>query len=205
MLNFPNEENLVKELKSNKRKYGCDINDVIDLTNNIFVYTSNILNKVSKEANLNIKIGLSSPTYIDHGKMSKASFDGRKDGEPLSVHISSDNANAYTELMQFASKLDYNENRINGNVVDFLVSPNIIQDNFDKFVDFLLLSIKNGFYEMQLNVISSEVLIEARKAPEKFPNLIVRVWGFSAYFKDLPDEYKDYLIERALKNEGKSY
>ena len=82
-----------------------------------------------------------------------------------------------------------------------MVSPNFINDNFDKFVDFLLLSVKNGFFEMQMNVVNSKMLIEARKNPEKFPNLVVRVWGFSAYFNDLPDSYKDYLIERALNNE----
>ena len=64
-------------------------------------------------------------------------------------------------------------------------------------------SIKIGFFEMQMNVISSEKLLEARKNPEKFPNLIVRVWGFSAYFNDLPEEYKEYIIERALRSEGK--
>ena len=41
--------------------------------------------------------------------------------------------------------------------------------------------------------------------PKEYKDLIVRVWGFSAYFNDLPDSYKDLLIERALKNEGKSF
>ena len=120
------------------------------------------------------------------------------------MHISCDVLNGYTELVQFAAKLDYGEGRFNGNVIDFFVSPNFIEDNFEKFVDFLMASIKVGFFEMQMNVISSEKLLEARKNPEKFPNLIVRVWGFSAYFNDLPESYKDLLIERALKNEGKS-
>lgn len=52
-----------------------------------------------------------------------------------------------------------------------------------------------------MNVVDSKTLIAARKNPEAFPNLIVRVWGFSAYFKDLPDEYKDVLIKRALQAE----
>ena len=55
---------------------------------------------------------------------------------------------------------------------------------------------------MQMNVVNSKTLIEARKNPEKFPNLIVRVWGFSSYFRDLPEDYKDVLIERALRNES---
>ena len=56
-------------------------------------------------------------------------------------------------------------------------------------------------FEMQMNVVSSKTLIEAKENPENFPNLIVRVWGFSAYFKDLPEEYKDVLIKRAVENE----
>ena len=55
-----------------------------------------------------------------------------------------------------------------------------------------------------LNVVSSDVLIAAYNEPEKFPQLIVRVWGFSSYFNDLPDDYKRILINRALKNEGKT-
>ena len=67
-----------------------------------------------------------------------------------------------------------------------------------------MLCIKKGFFELQMNVVSSKTLLEARRYPEDFPNLIVRVWGFSAYFKDLPEDYKDVLIARALRNEAVS-
>lgn len=203
--NFNNSIEFVKELKNNTEKYGKDTEKAIYLSNEIFNFTSECTKNYKNLFNGGLKIGLSSPAYIDEGSISSASLDGRKQGEPFSVHISADMSDAYTELMQFASKLDYNENRFNGNVVDFFVSPNFIEDNFDKFVDFLMLSIKAGFFEIQMNVVSSKTLIEARKNPEKFPNLIVRVWGFSSYFKDLPDEYKDYIIERALRSEGNSY
>lgn len=55
-----------------------------------------------------------------------------------------------------------------------------------------------------MNVVSSSVLIDAMVHPEKHQGLIVRVWGFSAYFNDLPDSYKKNLIERALRNERRS-
>ena len=45
----------------------------------------------------------------------------------------------------------------------------------------------------------------AKKNPELFPDLIVRVWGFSAYFKDLPVEYQDVLIQRAIDSEKGRY
>ena len=200
--NFENNEKLLKEIKLEKDRYGKDDNDIINLTNEIIKYTTKILNRYKNPLGGRYKFGLSAPSYIDESNNFPASFDGRKNGEPFGVHISCDNSNGYSELIQFASKLDYSENRFNGNVIDFFVSPNFIIDNFDKFVDFLILSVDVGFFEMQMNVVSSKTLIEAKNDPEKFPNLIVRVWGFSAYFKDLPEEYKNYLIERSLKSEG---
>ncbi len=199
--NFINNEKLLNKLKNEKLKYGTDNDLVIGITNDIIRYTTQLMSNFTNSLGGSYKFGLSSPNYIVASENFPASFDGRKIGEAFAVHISSDTSNAYTELMQFAAKLDYGENRFNGNVVDFMVSPSFIENNFDKFVDFLLLSVKNGFFEMQMNVVSSKTLIEARKDPEKFPNLIVRVWGFSAYFNDLPDSYKDNLIERALQSE----
>ncbi len=202
--NYENNEELINKLKNQKIKYGTDYEEIINITNDIIKYTTQVINKYKNPLGGKYKFGLSAPSYIDCSKNFPASFDGRKNGEPFGVHISSSIENGYTELIQFASKLDYNENRFNGNVVDFIVSPSFIENNFDKFVDFIKLSIQNGFFEMQMNVVSSTTLIEARNNPEKFPNLIVRVWGFSAYFNDLPDQYKDYLIERALKSENNS-
>lgn len=203
--NYSGYEGLNNELKNILPRFGNDEEYVINLFNDITSYTSKILEKMTNKLGGKLKIGFSAPTYIIESKNQNASFDGRKSSDPFIVHISSDiQSLSYSELVSFASRLDYTGNRFNGNVVDFMVTPNFIKNNKDKFLDFIIISIKIGFFEMQMNVVSSEILIKARKNPEKFPNLIVRVWGFSAYFKDLPDEYKDYLIERALKNEGKS-
>lgn len=62
-------------------------------------------------------------------------------------------------------------------------------------------AIRVGFFQMQLNVLDSKTLIDAKINPDKYMGLIVRVWGFSAYFNDLPESYKDLLIERAIAAE----
>ena len=62
-------------------------------------------------------------------------------------------------------------------------------------------AIRGGIYQIQLNVCDSATLIAAKKNPERYSTLVVRVWGFSAYFKDLPVEYQDLLIQRALESE----
>ena len=204
--NYNGSENVVELLKNQPIRFGKDDEYVYDIFNDITTFTNKILEKTYNKNGGRLKIGFSAPTYIIESKDEEASFDGRKNGEPFIVHISSDIPSlAYTELINFAAKLDYTGNRFNGNVIDFMVTPSFIENNEEKFIDFLILSINVGFFEMQMNVVSSEILIRAKENPKEFPNLIVRVWGFSSYFNDLPEEYKDVLIERAMRSEGKSY
>ena len=199
--NFSDNE-ILKKLRSSEDKFGNDKEEIIDLTNKIASLIQKNIEGYRNKFGGKMKVGYSSPSYISGAVDFKASLDGRKDNEPFNVHISSKSTSSYTELIQFASKLDYSGNKFNGNVVDFMVSKDFIENNFDKFVDLIMLGIKNGFFQMQVNVLSSKILIEAKENPEKYPNLIVRVWGFSAYFKDLPEAYKNLLIERALESEG---
>lgn len=204
--NFVDNEDVLIELKSQTIRYGTENDLIINISNDITNYISKLFASQNNRLGGKFKFGLSSPNYIVKALGMPASFDGRRNNDPFLVHISSDKDGlAYTELVNFASKLKYDDNRINGNVIDFMIAPSFIEDNFDKIVDFLMISLDIGFYQMQMNVVSSDTLIDAKKNPKKYPNLIVRVWGFSAYFNDLPLNYKDLLIERALKNEGKSY
>lgn len=183
------------------KKFGNDDKYVIELTNKIMNITSDEFKKYKNKFGGNFKFGLSSAGYITTSYNSESSLDGRSENTPYNVHISYDGI-APTELINFASQLDYSINKFNANVVDYIVSPDFIDSNYDDFLNFIILSIKNGFFEMQMNVVSSSTLIEAKNNPDKFPNLIVRVWGFSAYFNDLPEEYKNILIDRVLKSEG---
>lgn len=202
--NFSGHEETYQLLKNSKKYFGTDdeTEDVIGLVNWLIGRVDETLEYFRNMYGGKMKFGLSSPGYIIMGKLNNATFDGRLDKEPYSIHISADDNSHVTELMNFASKLNYGKNGFNGNVVDFTMTPMFMKDNMEKFVSLMKGSIGAGVFQMQINVIDSKTLIEAKKNPVKFPNLIVRVWGFSAYFKDLSDEYQDYLIERTLKNEA---
>lgn len=200
---FEGNEQLQKQLRENGKKYGTDDVDVIALTNEILRTSTRAVENYHNYMGGLLKLGVSAPSYVDAARDFPATFDGRKKGEAFAVHISSERGNGYTEIINFAAALDYSENRFNGNVVDIMVSPHFIHNNYDKMVDLLLGGIKVGFFQLQMNVIGSDTLIEAQKNPEKFSDLVVRVWGFSAYFHELPKEYQDVLIKRALENEGK--
>lgn len=196
-------DGLLDELKDAQFKYGMDKEEVISLTNEILRASTDEIKEYRNYLGGGLKMGVSAPSYIDASRDFPATFDGRHAGEAFGVHISFDCKNGYTELINFAAALDYGENRFNGNVVDFMVSPHFIEQNFEKMAELLMAGIGVGFFQLQMNVIGSKTLIDAKKNPENYPNLIVRVWGFSAYFHELPEEYQDVLIRRALENEGK--
>jgi formate C-acetyltransferase len=199
--NFEDVE-ILEILKNQPLKFGMDDEQVLTLANEIVDYTNEVIKSKNTKYGGKFKFGLSAPSYITRSDVD-ASLDGRKNNEPFNVHISLDDNKDYTEIMRFASKLDYSESRFNGNVVDLMVTPDFIEKNFEKFLDYLILSLDMGVFQIQLNVVDSKTLIDAKENPEKYPNLIVRVWGFSAYFKDLPESYQDVLIKRAIQNESR--
>ncbi|MFP3897552.1 MAG: pyruvate formate lyase family protein [Anaerolineales bacterium] len=55
-----------------------------------------------------------------------------------------------------------------------------------------------GGTEINMNVMDAEKVLEANEDPEKYPDLIVRVTGFSAYFASLSDEYRQLVVDRIL-------
>ncbi|WP_031549211.1 pyruvate formate lyase family protein [Oribacterium sp. FC2011] len=200
---FEGQKEMFEELQRERSHFGCDDPDVITLTQKIMDFASEKLSDYTDNFGSRIKVGLSGAAYMDAARNFGASFDGRHKGDPFTVHISNESNEAFTEIINYASRLDYTKNQFNGNVIDFMVSPDFIKHNMEKMIGLIKGAVVAGFFEMQMNVVSSKTLIEAKKNPERFPNLIVRVWGFSSYFKDLPDEYKDVLIKRALENERK--
>lgn len=198
--NFEHHIDLYEEFKCAKKSYGHDDAFVIDIVNRITGTIVEIAEKYRNQFGGTVKFGLSSPGYNILSKKTKADFAGRKAGMPYNTHISCADA-PYTEVVNFASHINYNKQRFNGNVIDFFASPNFLEEQAAKFGIFLKMAIGRGFFQMQMNIMDSKTLIEAKKNPEKYKGLIVRVWGFSAYFHDLPESYKELLIERAIAAE----
>jgi formate C-acetyltransferase/benzylsuccinate synthase len=49
---------------------------------------------------------------------------------------------------------------------------------------------------VQINVVDTVTLKAAQKEPDKFPDLVVRVAGYSAYFANLDKQTQDSIIQR---------
>jgi formate C-acetyltransferase len=53
-----------------------------------------------------------------------------------------------------------------------------------------------GGMHLQLNVVDKQTLLDAQQNPGKYPGLLVRVAGYSAYFADLAKDVQDEIISR---------
>ena len=79
------------------------------------------------------------------------------------------------------------------------LSPKAIEKDTDKLK---LVSIIHTFFEdlkgwhVQYNIVSRETLLAAKKDPEKYRDLVVRIAGYSAFFTTLSPDTQDDIIAR---------
>ena len=58
-----------------------------------------------------------------------------------------------------------------------------------------------GGTQININVLDREQVLEAHKDPARFPGLIVRVTGFSAYFASLSPAMRQFVVERIVSGQ----
>ena len=58
--------------------------------------------------------------------------------------------------------------------------------------------ITRGGYQLQLNAVNVEKLKDAQKHPKNYKQLVVRIWGWSAYFVELDKGYQGQVIARQV-------
>ena len=130
------------------------------------------------------------------GKTTLATPDGRYNADELSQSLNPShfrNHEPLTTVLNCISRIDLT--RFAGNSVTNLC---IERENFNSdTVEALIRSFAAlNLQLLQLNCMSSKDLEDAQKHPEKYPNLIVRICGFSAKFVSLCPEWQEEIIQR---------
>ncbi|MGQ9617213.1 MAG: glycyl radical protein [Spirochaetota bacterium] len=138
---------------------------------------------------------------VPSGAVVPATPDGRKAFTPLAEGCSPSagtDRNGPTAVFKSIAKLP--TERITGGVLlNQKLSPLAIRSEGDRIKLIYLLRVffdRLKGWHVQYNVVSKETLLDAKKNPEKYRDLVVRVAGYSAFFTTLSPDTQDDIIAR---------
>ena len=136
---------------------------------------------------------------IDYGKQCAATPDGRRSGEIIAYSVSpmqGRDFNGLTSLLNSIAKLP--TKRIPGTTSAIVeIDTKLFTDkNIPLLANCMFAAGKIGLSNVQFNTVDADTLRDAQKNPEKYPNLAVRVSGFSQRFSLIAPELQDHIIER---------
>ena len=138
--------------------------------------------------------------YLSHADEIGASPDGRLRGEPFGTNFSPSLfariPGPFSVINSF-TKSDLSRT-VNGGplTLEFLASAFRDPESVDKLAMLVKSFILSGGHQLQLNAVNAEKLRDAQIHPEDYSQLIVRIWGWSAYFVELDRRYQDHVIAR---------
>ncbi|NSK19842.1 glycyl radical protein [Dorea formicigenerans] len=137
---------------------------------------------------------------ISFGSRIGATPDGRSAGEPVNNGVSPANGserNGATAACNSVAKIPtiYDQK---GNIFNMRLASSTIanQESRQKILDMMRALFDKDAEQIQFNVVDNEVLKEAQKRPEDFPDLMVRVSGYSALFTSLGVACQNDVINR---------
>ncbi len=138
--------------------------------------------------------------YVRLGERCPATADGREAYTPYPSSFSPSlvaRTNGLLSCMLSFTKYDMT-NIINGGPVSVEIHDSVLKNDIgiEKTAMLVKEFIHLGGHQLQLNSVNRDRLLDAQKHPENYPNLIVRVWGWSGYFNELDVKYQNHIISR---------
>jgi pyruvate-formate lyase len=138
--------------------------------------------------------------HSDFGVRTGATPDGRRAGEALADcvgPVQGRETSGVTAMLRSSAKMDHTK-FIGGIVTNVKLTPSMFEsrDDREKVIDLLEAYLHLGGFEVQVNVVSCDVLLEAQERPEDYADLIVRVAGYSDYFTRLSRPLQDEIVKR---------
>lgn len=199
--NFNNNECLLAQLRNEIPKMGQNHPEVDEIACHLLDWFSQALEGKINEWGGIYRAGTGTAMfYLDHANEIGASFDGRIKNEPFSANYS---PSLYAKITGPFSIL---ESFTKPNLVDVMnggpltleFSNSMFQDNeaIRKTALFVRAFIIKGGHQLQCNSVNLEDLKKAQLYPERYRNLIVRIWGWSAYFVELDSQFQNHVIAR---------
>jgi len=137
--------------------------------------------------------------HAGFGMLLGAHPNGRPAGESFSSGITpvSGATKGLTACLNSIASLD-SKYLANGVALNLKYTPDpdtkLMLDTFSCTVEAYF---RKGGLQVQFNIITRDTLINAMKSPQDYRDLLVRVSGYTAYFRDLNDQMKREIINRS--------
>ncbi len=199
--NFENTPELLHKLRYETPKLGNNDDFVDSIATELLDTFGNALKGKTNCRGGIFRAGTGSAMYyLWHANEIGASADGRREKEPFGTNYSvSLFAKVKGPVSVIASMTKQHfENAMNGGPLTLEFHQSIFAD--DDGIEKVGLLVKNfidrGGHQLQLNTVNLDKMLDAQKHPENYRQLVVRIWGWSAYFVELDKEYQDHVISR---------
>lgn len=138
---------------------------------------------------------------VGYGASYGAGYDGRYAGEPFAKNAGASNAvrkSDPTSMILSSSKLPQYK-FFGGQPIDVNFGIDMVRNHKKEIRTLIDIYLERGGLQFQVNSVSSKLLRDAMDNPEKYPNLVVRIGGYSIYFRNISKESQKEFIERFEK------
>lgn len=198
---FEGHDSIFEKLRYETPKFGDDDDKVDKVAVALIKAFGDAVKGLKNERGGCFRAGTGSAMfYLWYAKDTGCTFSGSKSGENFPANYSPElfaRSRGPLSVIRSFTKPDLKE-VINGGplTLEFHSSVFSEEDGISKVAQLAKQFINMGGHQLQLNTVNRESLLDAQKHPENYQYLIVRVWGWSAYFVELDREYQDHVISR---------
>ena len=181
-------------------KYGNDDDYADDIMQEVFeLYRSSITGRPNMKGGKYGVDMLPTTCHVYFGDVILATPNGRKAHKPVSEGISpekSADTNGPTAVIKSCAKMDHLATA--GTLLNQKFTPDVVagEEGLDNMASLIRSYFSMDGHHIQFNVIDRQTLIDAQNNPEEYKDLIVRVAGYSDFFRNLSKPLQDEIIER---------
>ena len=198
--NFEGYDTIYNLVHDHTPKYGNDDDYADDIMKSVFaLYRDTITGRPIMNGGKYGVDMLPTTCHVYFGDVIGATANGRKAHMPVSEGISpekSADTNGPTAVIKSCAKMDHLSTA--GTLLNQKFTPDVVAG--DEGLNNMSTLIRSYFamdgHHIQFNVIDKQTLIEAQKHPEDYKDLIVRVAGYSDFFRNLDKPLQDEIINR---------
>lgn len=200
LANFEGYERIRKDLL-NSDKYGNDLDRVDNLAVDLYEYVAKGIRDRGKRVGMDYYLIVISNNQLntEWGRRTAASLDGRLKGmymNPANNPQGGADKSGPTALLN--SLVKFNPKYHGGSVQNIKFTPRIFKEEREKIKSLFKTYFRKGGCQLMVTVVDKGLLEDAVIHPELYPNLIVRVSGFSAIFVNLDPDVQQEVLSRVL-------